>query len=312
MATTATTTPSDKLVYNKHKKIKGRLSTRVTDWIIYLFLGIMALCTVAPFLYVTAGSLATEKELTERAFFMIPRDISFNAYQYIWKTGTIFKGLRNSLIVTIFGTMINMVFTTTFAYPLSKKDFRGRNVVLNLVIVTMLFSGGMIPSYLLIRNLGWLDSYLAITVPGAISAFNMIIVKNFFQELPVELEEAARIDGCSDFGIFRKIVLPLSKPVLASIGLFYAVGHWNDYFGAMIYLNSNTKYTVQMILRQIVLMAQGIQTDGTMIDYNMAGPPPDQSVKMAATVVATVPILLVYPFLQKHFAKGVMVGAIKG
>ncbi|NLZ80714.1 MAG: carbohydrate ABC transporter permease [Clostridiales bacterium] len=312
MATTVKKAPADKLVYNKHNKIKGRLSTRVTDWIIYLILGLLALCTVAPFLYVTAGSLATEKELTERAFFVIPKVISFNAYQYIWKTGTIFRGLRNSLFVTIFGTIINMIFTTTFAYPLSKKDFKGRNLILNLVIVTMLFSGGMIPSYLLIRNLGWLDSYLALTVPGAISAFNMIIVKNFFQELPIELEEAARIDGCNDIGIFRKIVLPLSKPVLASIGLFYAVGHWNDYFGSMIYLNTNSKYTVQMILRQIVLMAQGIQTDGTMIDYNMAGPPPDQSVKMAATVVATLPILLVYPFLQKHFAKGVMVGSVKG
>lgn len=312
MATTSKSTPANKLVYKKNNKIKGRLSTRATDWVIYLFLGIMAIITVAPFLYVTAGSFTTEKEITERAFFIIPKDFSLNAYQYIWKTGTIFRGIRNSLIVTIFGTGVNMVFTTIFAYPLSKKHLRGRNTILNFVIITMLFSGGLIPSYLLIRNLHWLDSYLALTIPGAISAFNMIIVKNFFQELPVELEEAARIDGCNEIVIFSKIVLPLSKPVIASIGLFYAVGHWNDYFNSMIYLNTNTKYTVQMILRQIVLMAQGIQKDGMVIDYDMAGPPPDQAVKMAATVVATIPILIVYPFLQKHFAKGVMVGSVKG
>ena len=300
--------------YTKYKRtgIKGRFSTRFGNFMIYFVCGLLALIALLPFLYIVAGSFATERELTERAFFILPHEISMNAYKYIVKTGTVFNGLKNSIFLTIVGTFINMAFTTTFAYPLSKRDFRGKNVILNIIIVTMLFSGGMIPSYMLIRNLHMIDTYWALTVPGAINAFNMIIVKKFFQGLPEELEESARIDGASDWKIFIKIALPLSKPVMASISLFYAVGHWNDYFGAMIYLNSGKKNTIQLVLRQIVLMAQGIQSDGTMIDWGSVGAPPDQAVKMAATVVATIPILLVYPFIQKYFAQGVMIGSVKG
>lgn len=149
-------------------------------------------------------------------------------------------------------------------------------------------------------------------LPGAVNAFNLIIVKNFFQELPHELEEAAKIDGCSDVGIFAKIILPLSKPALASVSLFYAVSHWNDFFNSLIYLNSTKKFPVQIILRQIVLLAQGASADGSSIDFGAGGTPPEQAVKMAATVVATIPILCVYPFVQKYFEQGVMVGAVKG
>ncbi|MBP3888522.1 MAG: carbohydrate ABC transporter permease [Cellulosilyticum sp.] len=266
--------------------------------------------TLLPFLYVIAGSFATEKELTERAFFIIPRTISFNAYKYIVQTGEIFNGLKNSLFLTIVGTSVNMLLTTTFAYPLSKKEFKGRNIILNMVIITMLFSGGMIPTFLVVKQLGLYNSFAALILLGAISPFNMIIVKNFFQELPKELEEAAIIDGCSDLGVFVKIVLPLSKPVIASIALFYAVGHWNDYFSAMIYLSDSAKETAQIVLRRIVLLAQGIQSD--TMDFDKLGVPPDKAVKMAATVVATMPILVVYPFVQKYFTKGVMVGAVKG
>ncbi len=293
----------------KSNHIKAGIADRVTQVMIYIFVGGFALTTVLPFIYILAGSFATERELTERAFFLIPREFSMNAYKYIMETGEIFTGLRNSLFMTLLGTSINMFFTTTFAYPLARTNMKGKNFILNLVIVTMLFSGGMIPTYILMGSLDLKDSYLGLALLGAISPFNMIIVKNFFQELPKELEDAAQIDGCNDLKIFLKIVLPLSKPVIASVALFYAVGHWNDYFNAMIYLKPD-KETVQIVLRRIIILAQGIRTD--VMDFDIMGAPPDKAVKMAATVVATVPILCVYPFIQKYFAKGVMIGAVKG
>lgn len=293
-------------------RMKKSPAERVGMIFVYLICIMAGVLTIVPFLYVVAGSFATEKELVERAFFIIPHDISFNAYKYIIKDGSIFRGLVNSFFIMITGTFVNMLFTATMAYPLSKSWLKGRNLVLNIIIVTMLFSGGMIPNYLVVKNLQLLDSYWALILPGAINAFNLIIIKNFFQELPAELEEAARIDGCTDVGIFVKIILPLSKPALASVGLFYAVSHWNDFFNSLIYLNSTKKFPVQIILRQIVLLAQGATADGSAIDFGAGGTPPELAVKMAATVVATIPILCVYPFVQKYFEQGVMVGAVKG
>ena len=298
----------------KQGRVRMRKSPaeRVGMTLVYLVCILAGVLTIVPFLYVVAGSFATEKELVERAFFIIPRTISTNAYKYIIDDGSIFRGLVNSFFIMITGTFVNMLFTATMAYPLSKSWLKGRNLVLNIIIVTMLFSGGMIPNYLVVKNLQLLDSYWALILPGAINAFNLIIIKNFFQELPQELEEAAKIDGCSDVGIFVKIILPLSKPSLASVGLFYAVSHWNDFFNSLIYLNSTKKFPVQIILRQIVLLAQGASADGSAIDFGAGGTPPELAVKMAATVVATIPILCVYPFVQKYFEQGVMVGAVKG
>lgn len=296
----------------RRTRMKKSPAERVGMTLVYIVCILAGILTIVPFLYVLAGSFATEKELVERAFFIIPHTVSTNAYKYIVADGSIFRGLANSFLIMIVGTIINMAFTTTLAYPLSKSGLRGRNFVLNMVIVTMLFSGGMIPNYLIVKNLKLLDSYWALMLPGAINAFNLIIVKNFFQELPAELEEAARIDGCTDVGIFLRIILPLSKPALASVGLFYAVSHWNDFFNSLIYLNSTEKFPVQIILRQIVLLAQGVSADGSAIDFGANGTPPEQAVKMAATVVATIPILVVYPFVQKYFEQGVMVGAVKG
>lgn len=296
----------------RRTRMRRSPAERVGTTFVYIVCILAGTLTIVPFLYVLAGSFATEKELVERAFFIIPHTVSTNAYKYIVADGSIFRGLANSFLIMIVGTVINMAFTTTLAYPLSKSGLRGRNFVLNMVIITMLFSGGMIPNYLVVKNLKLLDSYWALMLPGAINAFNLIIVKNFFQELPVELEEAARIDGCTDVGIFARIILPLSKPALASVGLFYAVSHWNDFFNSLIYLNSTEKFPVQIILRQIVLLAQGVSADGSAIDFGANGTPPEQAVKMAATVVATIPILVVYPFVQKYFEQGVMVGAVKG
>ena len=293
----------------KSKVIKSP-SERVVDAVIYIVLGLIALSTVLPFLYVLAGSFATEKELTEKAFFIIPSVWSINAYRYAIKTANILRGLKNSILLTALGTFCCMAFSLSFAYPLSKKHFRGRNWVMNMVIITMLFSGGMIPSYLVIQAYGLLNSWWALVLPALINPFNMIIIKNFFQGLPVELDEASYMDGANDLQIFCKVALPLSKPVIASISLFYGVGFWNDYFNAMIYLSDAEKFPVQIQLRSIILLTSKI-TD-TSIDYDIMGAPPDKAVKMACTVIATVPILLIYPFVQKYFTKGVMVGAVKG
>ena len=291
-------------------RVKKSVGDRIVDVIIYVVLGLIALSTVLPFLYVLAGSFATEKELTEKAFFIIPSVWSINAYRYAIQTANILRGLRNSIVLTALGTTMCMIFSLTFAYPLSKAHFRGRNWIMNMVIVTMLFSGGMIPSYIVIQSYGLLDTYWALVLPGLISPFNMIIIKKFFSGLPVELDEASYMDGANDLQIFTKVALPLSKPVIASISLFYGVGFWNDYFSAMIYLQSPEKFPIQIQLRSIILLTYTISD--TVLDYDMNGAPPDKAVKMACTVIATVPILCVYPFVQKYFTKGVMVGAVKG
>ena len=223
------------------------------------------------------------------------------------------QAFGNSIFITVCGTLINLFFTVTMAYALSKTRLRGRNFFLNMVLVSMFFSGGMIPGYIV--NASWLhlrDTYWAVLLPGAISAYNMMIVKNFFQGIPQELEESASLDGCTDIGILLKIVLPLSLPVLATFGLFYAVGHWNAYFGAMIYMtNSREKWPLQVLLREIIIMANATAGDMSNLDPDFVQPP-EQSIKMAVIVVSTVPIMCVYPFLQKYFVKGVMVGALKG
>ncbi|MBU5355832.1 carbohydrate ABC transporter permease [Paenibacillus silvae] len=274
-------------------------------------LGLLGILTVLPFLYIIGNSFATEAEITERSFFLIPKVFSFSAYEYIFSSSTIFRSIGVSVFITVAGTLVNLFFTLTMAYPLSRSDFWGRNVLMNMVIFSMLFGGGMIPTYLVIRGLGLLDSYWALMLPGAISAFNLIVVKNFFQQMPPGLEEAARIDGCSDLGVLWRIVLPLSKPVIATFALFYAVGHWNNFFSALLYISDSDKWPLQVMLRQIVLLSQASVGDMANMDPNFVQPP-EQSIKMAVIVVGTIPILLVYPFLQKHFAKGVMLGSIKG
>ena len=298
-------------VVKEGARVKKSTGDRIVDVIIYAALGLIALSTVLPFLYVVAGSFATEKELTEKAFFIIPTEFSLNAYQYAIRTANILRGLRNSIVLTILGTVMCMLFSLSFAYPLSKGHFRGRNWIMNLVIVTMLFSGGMIPSYMVINAYGLYDTYWALVLPALINPFNMVIIKKFFTGLPVELDEASYMDGANDLQIFTRVALPLSKPVIASISLFYGVGFWNDYFNAMIYLQTAEKFPIQIQLRSIILLSSSF-SDAVMDFYDMNGAPPDKAVKMACTVIATVPILCIYPFVQKYFTKGVMVGAVKG
>lgn len=298
-------------VVKEGAKVKKSTGDRIVDVIIYVALGLIALSTVLPFLYVVAGSFATEKELTEKAFFIIPTQVSLNAYQYAIRTANILRGLKNSIILTILGTVMCMLFSLSFAYPLSKMHFRGRNWIMNLVIVTMLFSGGMIPSYMVINAYGLYDTYWALVLPALINPFNMVIIKKFFTGLPVELDEASYMDGANDLQIFTRVALPLSKPVIASISLFYGVGFWNDYFNSMIYLQTAEKFPIQIQLRSIILLSSTF-SDAMMDFYDMNGAPPDKAVKMACTVIAMVPVLCIYPFVQKYFTKGVMVGAVKG
>ncbi|MBO4886428.1 MAG: carbohydrate ABC transporter permease [Clostridia bacterium] len=282
------------------------------DILNYLIVGLASLTTILPFIYVIGASFATEFELQTRPMFIIPHDVTLDAYKYIFASSKLIRSFGNSVFITVCGTVINLVFTVSLAYPVSKRYLRGRNFWLNMVIFSMFFSGGMIPGYILVSN--WLKlrgTYWAIILPGAISAYNMMIVKNFFQGIPQELEESAYLDGCNDLTTLLRIVLPLSLPVMATFGLFYAVGHWNSYFSAMIYLTDNNMYPLQLVLRQIIVTAETSAGEMSLMDPNFVEPPA-QSVKMAVIVVATVPIMCVYPFLQKYFVKGVMVGALKG
>ena len=284
----------------------------IFDIINYTIITLAAITTVLPIIYIIFNSFATELELQTRSMFLIPHTWSVDAYKYIFASNKLIRAFGNSIFITVCGTLINLVFTVTMAYPLSKKYLRMRTPILNIIIFSMFFSGGMIPGYVVVSSwLGMRGTYWAILLPGAISAYNMMIVKNFFQGIPQELEESANLDGCSDLGTLVRIVLPLSLPVLATFGLFYAVGHWNSYFSAMIYLTDDKMYPLQLILRQIIITAEASASDMTLMDPDFVEPP-KESIKMAVIVVATVPIMCVYPFLQKYFVKGVMVGALKG
>lgn len=278
-----------------------------------VFLAVYSLTAILPFLYVIAGSVASTYEFRTRPFFIIPQSFNLQSYLYILRSQRLLRAGAVSVYRTLLGTAINMAFTLTMAYPLSRRSLKGRGIILNLIVFSMLFSGGMIPTFLVVKSLGLVDTIWALVLPGAISAWSLIIVKTFFQDLPPGLEEAARIDGATDLQILARIVLPLSMPIVATFSLFYAVGHWNAFFDALIYLFKRTDlWPLQLMLRQMVAFA----TQGTFGDASdlaeLTGSVPEDGVKMAVIVVSTVPILMVYPFLQKYFTKGVLIGAIKG
>ena len=285
------------------------LNGRIFAFINYSLLTIIAIVTVLPFVHVVAGSFTTSAELAVKRFVLIPTEWSLEAYRFIFSTNTIFKAMSVSVGVTLVGTIFSMFVTSLMAYGLARRDLDGRRYIMFLVVFTMLFSGGLIPSFLVVKELGLIDKYAALIIPSTISAFNLIILKNFFQNIPEGLEESAKIDGSNDFGILFRIVLPLSMPAIATLSLFYAVTYWNTYMSAILYLNDSAKWPIQVLLRQVVVLASGLEYSA---DLDSSVPPPEQTVKMAVIVVATLPILCIYPFLQKHFAKGAMLGSIKG
>ena len=214
---------------------------RIFDIVNVTVLLALSAITLLPLLYVLAGSFATEAEIAARPFFLWPEKFATDTYEYIFATGTFVRALLTTIGVTAVGTVVQVGLTLTMAYPLAKRQLPGRTLVLNLVLFTLVFSGGMIPTYLVVRDLGLLDSYWALILPLAVNPFYLIIVKTFFQQLPEALEEAARIDGCTELGVFRRIVLPLSKPIIATFSLFYAVGIWNDYMSPLLYINDSDK-----------------------------------------------------------------------
>lgn len=280
----------------------------IGDIVIYTIMTALALVMVVPFIYVIAASFARESEIQSRPLFLWPETPTLAAYNIVFDMSdmgpTVFRALAVSIGITLVGTLVNMFFTTTMAYGLSRKNLVGKGPLLKMVMFTMVFSGGMIPTFLVVRSLGMYDTFAALILPGAISAYNMLIIRNFFLGLPSELEEAASIDGCSDIGIFFKIALPLSMPVLATFSLFYGVGHWNDYMSSLIYIDDQKKYPFTLVLRSLVMQNPTETTEAEL--------PPSDTLKMAVIVIGTIPILCVYPFLQKHFAAGTMVGAVKG
>lgn len=260
-----------------------------------------------PFLYVVASSFATPAAANSGG--LLPTSFSLDAYRSIFAGDVVTRALLVSVGVTVAGTVLSVLFTVSTAYGLSRtKDVPGSKAALYLILLTMLFGAGIIPQYLLIRNLGLVDSYWSLILPGMVSAFNLVVVRNFFMDIPAELLESARIDGAGELRILLRIVLPLSRAVIAVIALFYAVGYWNNFFNAMLYLNDSTKWPMPQVLNEYVL--QGGQLS-TVTDLHQAAPP-SQTVQMAVVVIATVPILAVYPFAQRYFTKGVLTGAIKG
>lgn len=283
-------------------------SSRIFDVLNVVLLVALAAVTVLPLLYVLAGSFASEAEIDSRPFFLWPQHIATDAYHFLFATDTFLRALLTTIGVTAVGTLIQVTLTLTMAYPLAKRFLPGRTLAINLVVFTLVFSGGTIPTYLVVRDLGLLDSYWALILPLAINPFYLLIVKSFFQELPEALEEAARIDGCNEFAVFWRIVLPLSKPVIATFSLFYAVGIWNDYMSPLLYIDDARKWTLQILVRQ--LTAPNADSENALSALQGAFFP-QQGVKFAVIVLATLPILLVYPFLQKHFAKGVLIGSVK-
>lgn len=285
------------------------ISSRIFSAINFSLLAIIALVFALPLVHVVAGSFTTSAELASSKFVLIPKVWSLEAYKFIFSTNTIFKAMGVSIGVTAIGTALSLFVTSLMAYALTRRDLDGRKVINFMVVFTMLFHGGMIPTFLVVKELGLIDSYASLILPSAINAFNMIILRSFFYNIPEGLEESAKIDGCNDFGILFRIVLPLSLPALATIGLYYAVTYWNTYMSAILYLDDSAKWPIQVLLRQIVVLASGMDHSATL---DAAAPPPDQTIKMAVIVVATLPILCVYPFVQKHFAKGAMLGSMKG
>lgn len=274
----------------------------VGDIVIYMVIALFTLACVIPLWYVIVSSFS------KTSGFWI-KDFTLDGYRYIFSTSTLMRSLGNTFYITIVGTVVKLLATSLMAYALAEPSVPGRKLILNMVIFTMLFGGGMIPTYFVVKSTGLMNTLWSLVIPGLISPFNLIVMKNFFQNIPPDLRESARIDGCHELVLLFKIVLPLSTASLATFGLFYAVGLWNTYMSAMLYIPDNTKWPIQALLRQIVYVSSAIgNEDAVESEVAMLA----ESIKMAVIIVATVPIVCLYPFLQKHFAKGIMVGAVKG
>ncbi|MFK4166920.1 carbohydrate ABC transporter permease [Paenibacillus lautus] len=290
----------------KQKSIANRLFSGVNISLLLVISAVM----LFPFVYLFSVSFSSFEDFLGSKLLLWPSKWTTDAYEYIWASRTFRQALLNTSLVTVLGTIVNLFFTATMAYALSR-PIVGQRTVMFMVVFALLFSAGMIPTYLVVQETGLLNSIWSLILPVAIAPFNLIVIRQFFMNIPSDMIEAGIVDGANDLQIFGRIILPLSKPALAAFSLFYAVTHWNNYFAPILYINDPAKWTIQVVLRQIVVVGE---TTGTLGGDNMflENPPPPETIQMAAILMATLPILIVYPFLQKHFAKGVMLGAVKG
>lgn len=291
-------------------KIKRGMNERVFEVCNIVFMILIMCVTVYPLLHVAFASFSDPVEyMSHQGLLLKPYGFTLSSYKAVFANQMVLTGYKNTLIYVVLGTAINVVVTTMGAYVLSRKGVYWNTFIMFMVIITMFFSGGIIPSFLLVQNLGLKNTIGAVVLPGAVSAWNLIIMRTSFMGLPDSIEESAKIDGANDFIIFLRIVVPLSKAIIAVIVLFYGVHNWNKWFDAMLYLTEKEKYPLQLVLREILISNQ---TDDMMTGIIEDRDKVSQTIQYATIMVATVPILCVYPFLQKYFVKGVMVGAIKG
>ena len=281
--------------------------------VIYVVLFVLGVITFLPIWMVVVRSFSPSHIITQYPFLLWPIEYTLDAYNYIFQTPTLWTSFGITTFITVVGTAFNLIFTILAAYGLSKRELPGNGLLMGLIVFAMLFSAGIVPTFIVVRQLGLIDKVWALIIPQLVNPFNLILMRNYFWSVPPELEESARIDGASEIRILWSIVLPLSMPAIATIGLFYAVGHWNEFFSALFYINDNSKWPLQLLLRSIIIENnfQGMGAGGSMGEVRQKLYNPE-NIKAATIVFATVPILMVYPFLQKYFVQGVKLGAVKG
>lgn len=284
----------------------------------YIYVFLAFIIVAYPVIYMISASISDPELVGSGEMWLWPKGITFEGYQRVFQNASVWTGYGNTILYTVVGTAINLFVTLPAAYALSRKDFLGRNFFMGMFMVTMFFGGGLVPSYLLVKELGMVDTMWAIVIPSAASIWNIIVSRTFFQSsIPKELQEAAQIDGCTNIRLFFKIILPLSMPIIAVMALFYGVGNWNSYFSALIYLNDAAKYPLQLVLRQILVLQEMSAQGGGTIDASTASALNNKAeiaalVKYSVIIVATAPIIAIYPFLQRYFVQGVMIGSVKG
>jgi putative aldouronate transport system permease protein len=279
----------------------------------YVVLSIIALSCLLPLLHITALSLSDSHSVVSGFVTFWPQGWTFQAYEGLLKGSNVIGAFKNSVVITVVGVALSMCFSVLVAYPLSRSYMYGRKSLTLFMVFTMLFGGGLIPSYLVVNGLGLVNSYFALWLPALVNTYNMLVMKTFFENIPGELVEAARIDGCNEVGLLRKVIIPISMPMVATIALFYGVSYWNAFMHVLIYINDTDKFNLSVLVQQMV-RSQSILTElevnSFVQDEEMQMTP--ESIKAAGIMVMVLPMLLVYPLLQKHFVKGVMIGSIKG
>ena len=297
----------------KKAAIRESKGDRLFMFLIYLFLTLVLIAVAVPLIYIVSSSFSSPQAVTSGKVWLFPVDFTLDGYKAVFNNPQIGVGYLNSLFYTVVGTLINVTLTIMLAYPLAKKSLYGRNLFMVLLVITMMFEGGLIPYYLVVKNLHLLDTRWAMILPGALGVFQVIVARTFFQTtIPDELAEAAELDGCSDIRFIFSIVLPLSKPIIAVMTLMYAVGHWNAYFDALIFLRSPDLFPLQIILRNILILNSVDASMMADVSQMQAQQGLKDLLKYSLIVVASLPVLIIYPFVQKHFVKGVMIGSLKG